>query len=128
MEQSLQEIQNEKKSVTKQLSKCIDNETAIKKDYKELNLKYEKLLENIIPRINSVLEVCKNTDKEFRVCKQEYYKCSSEINKIKDYVKEELVVKYNKEGCKDSCYPSDFQECIDDLLPNQEVIVSGMDE
>ena len=135
MEKTLQEVQNENKAITKQLSKCVGNESIVNKNYEELNVRYERLLEEnknikgniqankmteIIPKIKSALEICKNTDAEYKVCQKEFYQYSLENRKIKEYVVKELVPKYNKEECKDSCYPADFQECIDDLLPESD--------
>ena len=143
MARTLQEVQNENKAITRQLSKCVGNESTVSKNYEELNVRYARLLEEnknikgniqankmteIIPKIKSALEICKNTDAEYKVCQKEFYQYSLENSKIKEYVEKELVPKYNKEECKDSCYPADFQECIDDLLQNQESDAFGVYE
>ena len=143
MEKTLQEVQNENKAITKQLSKCVGNESIVNKNYEELNVRYARLLEenknikgniqankmtDIIPKIKSVLDSCKITEEKLQVCQKEKSEKYLENSKIKQYVAEELVASYNKEGCKDNCYPSDFQKCIDDLLPNQEGAVSCADE
>jgi hypothetical protein len=135
MARTLQEVQNENRAITKQLSKCVINESVVSKNFEELNVRHIRLLaenetmkENIlvnkmmdmIPKMQSTLEICKNTDKEYQVCKQEFYQCSLENSKMKRYVEEELVPKYNKEECKDSCYPADFQKYIDDSLPEND--------
>ena len=143
MEKTLQEVQNENKAITKQLSKCVGNESIVNKNYEELNVRYERLLEEnknikgniqankmteIIPKIKSVLDSCKITEEKLQVCQKEKSEKYLENSKIKQYVAEKLVAKYNKEECKDSCYPADFQECIDDLLLNQESDAFGVYE
>ena len=143
MAKSLQEVQNENKSIIKQLSKCVSSESAISKSYEALNAKYARLLEEnknikvniqankmteIIPKIKSVLDSCKITEEKLQVCQKEKSEKYLENSKIKQYVAEKLVAKYNKEECKDSCYPADFQECIDDLLLNQESDAFGVYE
>ena len=143
MAKSLQEVQNENKSIIKQLSKCVSSESDISKSYEALNAKYARLLEEnknikgniqankmteIIPKIKSVLDSCKITEEKLQVCQKEKSEKYLENSKIKQYVAEKLVAKYNKEECKDSCYPADFQECIDDLLLNQESDAFGVYE
>ena len=82
----------------------------------------------IIPKIKSVLDSCKITEEKLQVCQKEKSEKYLENSKIKQYVAEKLVAKYNKEECKDSCYTADFQECIDDLLLNQESDAFGVYE
>ena len=142
MEKTLQEVQNENKAIKKQLSKCVGNESAVSKRYEELNTRYERLLEenknmkynvqtnkmtDIIPKIKSALDICKNTDAEYQLCQKELHQYSLENSKIKLYVAEELVANYNKGGCKDNCYPADFHEFIEDMLPYQGGVAFGAD-
>ena len=79
MAKSFNELKSENKAITNQLSQCVLNKAVIDKNYKKLNTKYEKILEenkqiknsgqfnkvlDIIPKIKSVLDSCKITDRK----------------------------------------------------------------
>ena len=98
MAKTLQEVQNENKSITKQLSKCVSNESAVSKNYEELNARYVRLLTenktmkenilgnkvmNIIPKMKSTLDSCKIIAKKLQGFQKEMYKypLDPQINK-----------------------------------------------
>jgi hypothetical protein len=72
MAKSFNELKSENKAITNQLSQCVLNKAVIDKNYKKLNTKYEKILEenkqiknseqfnkvlDIIPKIKSVQDL-----------------------------------------------------------------------
>ena len=99
MAKSFKELQNENKSITKQLSKCVEHEAKVSKEYKELlnvsqktrdashanTTQADKVL-GIVPRIKNALESCKIVDKALQECKNNKYLYYSGSQTNKDII------------------------------------------